>query len=103
MAVDPNQHEENKLKFLEALYAIIEEYLASHPEASDPTLIGEREGVIGHRAGLMRQQAGRNNSELEHEGLTRFMGAITDGPNTCFTSSTVTDLPRLMHNEPGPA
>ena len=86
MVFDTVQHEENKLKFLEALYCIVQERVGNDPSAGDPMLIDELEAEIGKRAGLTRQQAERINAELQHEGKTEFVGAVgPDGPITCFT------------------
>jgi hypothetical protein len=44
---DVEQHEENKLKFLEALYSIVQERIGSNPVLGDPTLIDGLEAEIG--------------------------------------------------------
>jgi hypothetical protein len=64
MAFDIEKHEENKLRFLEAFYTIVQEHMESDPESGDPIYIGELEAEIGNRAGLSRQQARRVNGDL---------------------------------------
>ncbi len=98
MVFDIELHEENKLKFLEALYSIVQERVGNNPDASDPTLMDGLEAEIGKRAGLTRQQAERINAELEHEGKTEFVAGVgPDGPMTCFTREGLTFIERHLY------
>jgi predicted nucleotide-binding protein len=95
---DVEQHEQNKLNFLEALYSMAQERMASHPDAGDPTLIEGLEAEIGKRAGLSRPQAERINSDLEHEGMTEFVAGVgPDGPMTCFTRQGLNLIERHLY------
>lgn len=94
---DIEQHERDKLAFLEALYTIVQEYLAGHPNDGEPTLIDEHEGAIGQRAGLTRQQARRVNGELEHEGMTEFVSTGEDGPRTSLTHEGLKFIERHLY------
>lgn len=82
MVFDVEQHEKNKLKFLETLYSIVQKRMGNDRDTGDLTSFDELEATIGKRAGLTRQQAERINAELKHEGKTDFVDAV--GPDGLF-------------------
>jgi hypothetical protein len=83
MVFDIEKHEENRMKFLAALYDIATEYDGGK---SAITSVYEYESVIGGRAGLMARESDRIGSELEEDGLLEITSGDDRGPHVSLTS-----------------
>ena len=60
MYINPEKPEENRLRFLAALYEIASDRLIKDDSEGDVTLLSEYESVIGQRAGLTTQAPSLN-------------------------------------------
>src|SRR5262249_6351355 len=94
---DVEKHEENKMRFLAALYEIAQKHIKATQDTHDPTMVKEFRTVIAQRAGLMDGEAERIGAELHWQGLAEIRELPVDAeqrPEFYLTQYGLEDVER---------
>jgi hypothetical protein len=86
MKIDLEKLQENRLKFLAALYEIANDHVEKNQPPGGIICVGKCESVIGERAGLTRQETDQVATEVLHFGLATAQSATSPlGPSFSLT------------------